>query len=165
MLQIVFLWPISVICQLLLSRKKREWLLFLSTIAFVSWTKGKIEQWYSQSHEFGGKQLTTQYSSACWTLLNLKLGRVHLLSYIQTFWHPLTRRYTVPSTPKRVQPHSEEYEVIDLHYRGATEERNPCNPDLKGINDLIKDLHLAMSNVDVLTLKLKQWNLSPTCDQ
>ncbi|XP_061420717.1 uncharacterized protein LOC133350399 [Lethenteron reissneri] len=39
------------------------------------------------------------------------------------------------------------------------EERTPYYPNLKDLNDLIRDLGLTESNAELLTYRLKQWNL------
>ena len=39
------------------------------------------------------------------------------------------------------------------------EEKKPCYPNQKDLNDLIRDLGLTKSNAELLTSRLKQWNL------
>ncbi|XP_061421547.1 uncharacterized protein LOC133350810 [Lethenteron reissneri] len=47
----------------------------------------------------------------------------------------------------------------DGNFRGGAEERNPYYPNKKDLNDLIKDFGLTKSNAELLTSRLKQWNL------
>ncbi|XP_051563221.1 uncharacterized protein LOC127446368 [Myxocyprinus asiaticus] len=73
------------------------------------------------------------------------------------------------STPqKREQPSLEESsksesekDVVDPddNFRGGAEERNPYYPNQKDLNDLIRDLGLTKSSAELLTSRLKQWNL------
>ena len=74
----------------------------------------------------------------------------------------------VPTPPEREQPSSEESskseseeDIVDPddNFRGGTEERNPYYPNQKDLNDLIRDLGLTKSNAELLTSRLKQWNL------
>ena len=74
----------------------------------------------------------------------------------------------VPSPPVREQLLSseestsmseEEVEEEDPDYKGGAEDRNPYYPNQKDINDLIRDLGLTKSNGELLTSRLKQWNL------
>ena len=71
----------------------------------------------------------------------------------------------VPTPPKREQQclqkksSSEEHEDTDPEFRDPTDERNPYYPNQEDINDLIRDLGLTKSNGELLTSRLKQWNL------
>ncbi|XP_073506717.1 uncharacterized protein [Phyllobates terribilis] len=74
----------------------------------------------------------------------------------------------VPTSPKRDQPSSgkssksdteEDIGDQDYIFTDAVEERRPYFPNQKDINDLIRDLHLTKSNAELLTSRLKQWNL------
>ena len=47
----------------------------------------------------------------------------------------------------------------DYGFIDAVEERRPYFPNQKDINDLIRDLGLTKSNAELLTSRLKQWNL------
>ncbi|XP_045137465.1 uncharacterized protein LOC123519893 [Portunus trituberculatus] len=74
----------------------------------------------------------------------------------------------VPTPPKREQKclqkeSSSEHEDTDPEFRDATDERNPYYPNQEDINDLISDLVLRKSNGELLTLRLKQWNLLDEC--
>ncbi|XP_061411305.1 uncharacterized protein LOC133344987 [Lethenteron reissneri] len=74
----------------------------------------------------------------------------------------------VPTPPEREQPSLEESskseseeDIVDRddNFRGGAEERHPYNPNQKDLNDLIRDLGLTKSNAELLTSRLKQWNL------
>ncbi|XP_073511089.1 uncharacterized protein [Phyllobates terribilis] len=74
----------------------------------------------------------------------------------------------VPTPSKRDQPSSgkisksdSEEDIGDQDYvfTDAAEERRPYFPNQKDVNDLIRDLHLTKSNAELLTSRLKQWNL------
>ncbi|XP_061431765.1 uncharacterized protein LOC133357688 [Lethenteron reissneri] len=76
---------------------------------------------------------------------------------------PHCHELPVPTPPEREQlsleesskSESEEDVVnLDYNFRGGAEERNPYYP-----NDLIRDLGLTKSNAELLTSRLKQWNL------
>ncbi|XP_061421616.1 uncharacterized protein LOC133350847 [Lethenteron reissneri] len=95
---------------------------------------------------------------------------MHLLSRIRTFRHPSPRCHElpVPTPPEREQPSLEESsksesgeDVLDPddNFRGGAEERNPYYRNRKDLNDLIRDLGLTKSNAELLTFRLKQWNL------
>ena len=98
---------------------------------------------------------------------------MHLLSRIQTFLHPLPHCYTalsspVPTPPVREQQSLEdssksesEEDAVDTddNFRAGTEKRNSYYTNKKDLNDLIRDLGLTKSNGELLTSRLKQWNL------
>ncbi|XP_037400093.1 uncharacterized protein LOC119264997 isoform X2 [Pygocentrus nattereri] len=73
----------------------------------------------------------------------------------------------VPTLPDRATPPSEESsrsdtqeDVEDHDFSScADEERKPYYPNQKDLNDLIRDLGLTKSNAELLTSRLKQWNL------
>ncbi|KAL6469174.1 hypothetical protein MHYP_G00226980 [Metynnis hypsauchen] len=73
----------------------------------------------------------------------------------------------VPTPPDRTTPPSEESsksdtqeDVEDHDFSScADEERKPSYPNQKDLNDLIRDLGLTKSNAELLTSRLKQWNL------
>ena len=74
----------------------------------------------------------------------------------------------VPTPPKRDQPSSgdssksnseEDIGDPDYDFTDAVEERRPYFPNQKDVNDLIRDLGLTKSNAELLTSRLKQWNL------
>ncbi|KAL7886638.1 hypothetical protein AOLI_G00043590 [Acnodon oligacanthus] len=73
----------------------------------------------------------------------------------------------VPTPPGRDQPPSGESSKSDTeeHVEDpdfslyAAEERKPYYPNQKDLNDLIRDLGLTKSNAELLTSRLKQWNL------
>ncbi|KAL6478203.1 hypothetical protein MHYP_G00140380 [Metynnis hypsauchen] len=73
----------------------------------------------------------------------------------------------VPTPPDRATPPSEESsrsdtqeDVEDHDFSSyADEEQKPYYPNQKDLNDLIKDLGLTKSNAELLTSRLKQWNL------
>ncbi|KAL7868474.1 hypothetical protein SRHO_G00098580 [Serrasalmus rhombeus] len=73
----------------------------------------------------------------------------------------------VPTPPYRATPPSEESsrsdtqeDVEDHDFSScADEERKPYYPNQKDLNDLIRDLGLTKSNAELLTSRLKQWNL------
>ncbi|QQP54284.1 Uncharacterized protein FKW44_007069, partial [Caligus rogercresseyi] len=53
-------------------------------------------------------------------------------------------------------------DIEDPDYRftaDTAEERGPYFPNQKGLDDLIRDFGLTKSNADLLTSRLKQWNL------
>ncbi|XP_061410987.1 uncharacterized protein LOC133344802 isoform X2 [Lethenteron reissneri] len=81
---------------------------------------------------------------------------------------PHCQELPVPTPPEREKPPLEETskseseeDVVDPddNFRGGAEERNPYFPNQKDLNDLIRDLGLTKSNAELLTLRLKQWNL------
>ena len=47
----------------------------------------------------------------------------------------------------------------DYIFTDSVEERRPCFPNQKDINDLIRDLGFTKSNAELLISRLKQWNL------
>ena len=47
----------------------------------------------------------------------------------------------------------------DYGFTDAVEGRRPYFPNQKNINDLIRDVGLTKSNAELLTSRLKQWNL------
>ncbi|KAL7851918.1 hypothetical protein SRHO_G00177030 [Serrasalmus rhombeus] len=73
----------------------------------------------------------------------------------------------VPTPPDRATPPSEESsrsdtqeDVEDHDFSScADEEWKPYYPNQKDLNDLIRDLGLTKSNAELLTSRLKQWNL------
>lgn len=74
----------------------------------------------------------------------------------------------VTTPPNRDQPSSgdssksdSEADIGDPDYgfTDAVEERRPYFPNQKDVNDLIRDLFLTKSNAELLTSRLKQWNL------
>ncbi|XP_076053500.1 uncharacterized protein LOC143032522 [Oratosquilla oratoria] len=89
----------------------------------------------------------------------------HLLSSIAPVPH--CSELPVPTPPMREQQclqknsSSEEHEDTDPEFRDATDDRNPYYPNQEDINDLIRDLGLTKSNGELLTSRLKQWNLLP----
>ncbi|XP_058873513.1 uncharacterized protein LOC131724780 [Acipenser ruthenus] len=81
---------------------------------------------------------------------------------------PHCHELPVPTPPEREQPSLEESskseseeDVVDPddNFRGGAEERNPYYPNQKDLNNLIRDLGLTKSNAELLTSRLKQWNL------
>ena len=74
----------------------------------------------------------------------------------------------IPTPLKRGQPSSgdssksdseEDIGDPDYSFTDAVEERRPYLPNQKATNDLIRDLGLTKSNAEILTSRLKQWNL------
>jgi len=71
----------------------------------------------------------------------------------------------VPTPPLRMLASSEDSsnldceEDVDPDWSFHAEERNPYYPNQKDLNDLIRDLGLTKSNAELLTSRLKQWNL------
>ncbi|KAM3928102.1 uncharacterized protein RB166_006233 [Leptodactylus fuscus] len=73
----------------------------------------------------------------------------------------------VPTPPDRSTPPSKESsrsdtkeDVKDHDFSSYTdEELKPYYPNQKDLNDLIRDLGLSKSNAELLTSRLKQWNL------
>ncbi|XP_076318645.1 uncharacterized protein LOC143229774 [Tachypleus tridentatus] len=74
----------------------------------------------------------------------------------------------VPTTSERKQPSSkesnkleeeEDVEDPDYNFRGEAGERNPYYPNQRDLNDLISDLGLTKSNAELLTSRLKEWDL------
>ncbi|XP_076348406.1 uncharacterized protein LOC143246067 [Tachypleus tridentatus] len=56
-------------------------------------------------------------------------------------------------------PQKKAAEDPDYNFRGAAGQRNPYYPNERDINDLIRDLGLTKSNVELLTSRLKEWDL------
>ncbi|XP_073520833.1 uncharacterized protein [Phyllobates terribilis] len=79
----------------------------------------------------------------------------------------------VPTPPKRDQPSSgkssksdSEEDIGDQDYVFTdADERRPYFPTQKDVNDLIRDLRLPKSNAELLTSRLKQWNLLDESEQ
>lgn len=76
--------------------------------------------------------------------------------------------FPVPTPPKRDQPpaesgksHSEEDTDSGDDFRNIPEESR-YYPNQNDLNDLIRDLGLTKSNAELLTSRLKQWNLLDT---
>ncbi|KAM5158298.1 LOW QUALITY PROTEIN: uncharacterized protein ACMZJ9_009581 [Mantella aurantiaca] len=73
----------------------------------------------------------------------------------------------VPTPPtrdrsfRRQQQSDSEEDTGDLEcdFTDADDEKRPYFPNRKDINDLIRDLGLTKSNAELLTSRLKQWNL------
>ncbi|XP_076361754.1 uncharacterized protein LOC143252858 isoform X2 [Tachypleus tridentatus] len=74
----------------------------------------------------------------------------------------------VPTLPKRKQPFSKEsskseeevdVEDPDYNFRGAAGERNTYYPNQRDLNDLIRDLGLTKLDAELLTSRLKEWDL------
>lgn len=74
----------------------------------------------------------------------------------------------VPTPPKSDQPSSgersksdseEDIADPDYNFTDAAEEKKPYFPNQKDLNDLIRDLGLTKSNAELLTSRLKEWNL------
>lgn len=74
----------------------------------------------------------------------------------------------IPTPPERDEPSSgqgsksgsaEDITDPDYSVTGEVEERRPYFPNQKDINDLIRDLGLTKSNAELLTSRLRQWNL------
>ena len=81
---------------------------------------------------------------------------------------PHCLKLPIPTPPKRDQPSSgdssksdseEDIGDPDYGFTDVVEERRPYFPNQKDINSLIRDLGLTNSNPDLLTSRLKQWNL------
>jgi hypothetical protein len=81
---------------------------------------------------------------------------------------PHCPEFPIPTPPEREQSSSKdssesdsEESIVDPddNFRGRAEERNPYYPNQKDLNDLIRDLGLTKSNAELLTSRLKQWNL------
>lgn len=73
----------------------------------------------------------------------------------------------IPAPPERNQPSSEESgtsdfeqeDVTDPVYSASGGETKRYYPNQKDLNDLIRDMGLTKSNAELLTSRLKQWNL------
>lgn len=90
---------------------------------------------------------------------------IDLLSYIQTFCHSSSQCHTDLNYPPK-QPsserksNSEEDEVIDPDHRSTAEESNSHDSKKKKKDfSLIRDPDLTKFNTELLTSRLKQWNL------
>lgn len=53
----------------------------------------------------------------------------------------------------------EDFEEPNDSAEGGTNKKKPYYPNQKDLNDLIRDLGLTKSNAELLTSRLKQWNL------
>ncbi|XP_076327726.1 uncharacterized protein LOC143234326 isoform X1 [Tachypleus tridentatus] len=89
-----------------------------------------------------------------------------LPSFIAPVTHCPELPVAIPS--ERMQPSSEEsnkseedvdVEDPDYNFRGAAGERNPYYPNQRDPNDLIRGLCLTKSNAELLTSRLKEWDL------
>ena len=91
-------------------------------------------------------------------------------SFKLTFCHPLRQCHTTLRSPYSLllrerntvykeKSSSKGDKDIDPEFRGATEERNPYCPHQEHVNNLIRDIGLTKSNGELLSSKLKQWNL------
>lgn len=73
----------------------------------------------------------------------------------------------IPTPPKRVLPSTEESSESepeddsngDCFSTDVEDARNPYFPNQADLNDLIRDLGLAKASAELLTSRLKQWNL------
>ncbi|XP_076350916.1 uncharacterized protein LOC143247160 [Tachypleus tridentatus] len=73
----------------------------------------------------------------------------------------------VHTLPERKQPSSEESRIseeVDLEdpdytFRGAAGERNPYYPNQRDLSDFIRYFGLTKSNAELLTSRLKEWDL------
>jgi len=73
----------------------------------------------------------------------------------------------IPAPPERNQPSSEESGTSDFEQEDVTDpvysvsrgETERYYPNQKDLNDLIRDMGLTKSNAELLTSRLKQWNL------
>ncbi|XP_066451739.1 uncharacterized protein [Eleutherodactylus coqui] len=83
---------------------------------------------------------------------------------------PHSSEFPVPTPPaakkqlrsyESSQSDSEENEAADLTDTAA--DRVPYFPNQHDLNDLIRDLGLTKSNAELLTSRLKQWNLLDNC--
>ncbi|XP_073532727.1 uncharacterized protein [Phyllobates terribilis] len=73
---------------------------------------------------------------------------------------PYPQKRDQPSSGKSSKSDSEEANADqDYVFTDAVEERRPYFPNQKDVNDLIRDLRLTKSNAELLTSRLKQWNL------
>lgn len=81
---------------------------------------------------------------------------------------PHCRELPVPTPPKKDQPFSEDSSKSDTEddvgdpdygFTDAVEGRRPYLPNHKDVNDFIRDIGLSKSNAELLTSRLKQWNL------
>ena len=86
----------------------------------------------------------------------------------QIVYHCPSTTLPIPTPPKRDQPSSgdssksdsgQDIGDPDYGFTVAVEERRPYFPNQKDIDDLIRDLGLTKSNAELLTSRLKQWNL------
>ncbi|XP_076314799.1 uncharacterized protein LOC143227191 [Tachypleus tridentatus] len=74
----------------------------------------------------------------------------------------------VPTPPERKQPSTEEsrkseeevdVEDPDYNFRGAADERNSYYPNQRDLNDLIRNIGVIKLNAELLTSRLKEWDL------
>ena len=86
----------------------------------------------------------------------------------QIIYHCPSTTLPIPTPPKRDQPSSgdssksdsgQDIGDPDYGFTDAVEERSPYFPNQKDINYLIRDLGLTKTNAELLTSRLKQWNL------
>ena len=81
---------------------------------------------------------------------------------------PHCSELSIPTPPKRDQSSSGDSSKLgseedigdpDYDFTDAVEERGPYFPNQKDISNLIRDLGLTKFNAELLTSRLKQWNL------
>ena len=64
-----------------------------------------------------------------------------------------------PSEEQSISESESDEDVVDPDYNFLAHDKNPYYPNQKDLNDLIRDLGLTKSNAELLTSRLKQWNL------
>ncbi|KAM3939389.1 uncharacterized protein RB166_020698 [Leptodactylus fuscus] len=80
---------------------------------------------------------------------------------------PYYTELPIPAPPERNQPSSEESAISDFEQEDVTDpvysvsrgEMERYYPNQKDLNNLIQDMGLTKSDAELLTSRLKQWNL------
>ena len=134
-------------------------------------TGEKREPWSLLSREFEVNQLTTQATatSAWWILPNVALARIHIKLFIQTFLLPLPQYQTALSCqfslPRRGTSHLQEPAASQTARKILEIQITVSQMRLRrgGHTSLTRKTSTIWSetkcNAELLTSKLKQWNL------
>ena len=72
---------------------------------------------------------------------------------------PIPIRCQDPVSADESTTDEDDITIDDYVLNSNLEEKKPYYPNLKDLNDLIRDLGLTKSNAELLTSQLKQWNL------
>ena len=144
-----------------------------NSISFQGSIEEKKEQWNLPFQEYGVNQLTTQMiATFVWLIrLNVELERMLLQLFIPVFLPQLLLchilincRYPFLLVLKTLSADEsatdeDDTTIDDYVLNSNLEEKKPYYPNQKDLNDLIRDLGLTKSNAELLTSRLKQWNL------
>ena len=72
---------------------------------------------------------------------------------------PIPTRFLDPVSVNESATDEDDITIDDYVLNSNLKKKKPYYPNQKDLNDLIRDLGLTKSNAELLTLRLKQWNL------